>query len=310
VRKANTVLNIVPQGERHVVERLGKLHTVQDSGWYLAIPFIDNIAYIIDMRERALDVEPQSAVTRDNVRVDVTGVVYIVFNDPEAACYGAANPLYSVVQHAQSAMRSAIGEMELDEIFHNRNKLNESVMSAVQEASKAWGIQIKRYEITDVRPDRHIADAMDKQAAAERNRREKVLEAEGDKRKATLESEGVKIRLQNESEGKLIAVRNEAEAESTKLTVEAEGLARAMVLKAQAQAEAIRLVSEQITNEGGETAAKYALAVSYSEMMGEIGKESNTMFFEKEPGNVNALLAKAGLALEVGKGVNANKTVQ
>ena len=312
-------------------------------------------------------------------------------------------------------MRSAIGEMELDDIFHNRTQLNSAVKASVQEAAAAWGMEIKRsvffswsggggggrregkaegklgleslsfllsnlalgvcrpshlavlrfsfvfpwlsicsrfffsssfqhpsiirlslslppfltsplspkhlfplhsllinsslftprrYEITEVRPDRHISDAMDKQAAAERNRREKVLEAEGEKTKATLESEGIKIRLQNESDGALIKVKNESEAEKFKLMVEAEGTSKAMILKAEAQAESIKLVASQLQAPGGEAAAKFALAVSYSEMMGEIGKESNTMFFEKEPGNVNALLAKAGAAFETGKGLN------
>jgi len=161
-----------------------------------------------------------------------------------------------------------------------------------------------RYEITEVRPDLHISDAMDKQAAAERNRREKVLEAEGDKLKMTLESEGVKIKLQNESEGMLIQVRNEAEAERTKLEVEAEGTAKAIVLKAQAQAEAFKLLAVQLHSPGGGAAAQFALATSYAEMTAEMGKNSNTMFFDKEPANMHSLLAKAGLALETGKGVN------
>lgn len=111
----NTVLNIVPQGERQVVERLGKLHAIHDSGFYFAVPFIDHVAYCIDMRERAIDITPQAAITRDNVSVDVSGVVYIIFQDAERACYGAANPLYSVRQHAQSAMRAAIGEVRVCE---------------------------------------------------------------------------------------------------------------------------------------------------------------------------------------------------
>jgi regulator of protease activity HflC (stomatin/prohibitin superfamily) len=94
------------------------------------------------------------------------------------------------------------------------------VKGSVQEAAEAWGIDVKRYELTEVMPDRHIAEAMDKQAAAERNRREKVLEAEGEKQKATLESEGQKIKLQNESEGMLIKVQNEAEAEKTKVRID------------------------------------------------------------------------------------------
>ena len=98
VTKSNTVFNIVPQGHKYVVERFGKLHSVEDSGWFLAIPFVDQIAYVIDIRERAMDIPPQSAITRDNVSVEVSGNLFIKFQDPVAAAYGALNPLYSVTQ--------------------------------------------------------------------------------------------------------------------------------------------------------------------------------------------------------------------
>jgi regulator of protease activity HflC (stomatin/prohibitin superfamily) len=119
----NTILNIVPQGELHVIERLGKMHAVEQSGWFIAIPFIDQIAYVIDMRERSIEIPAQSAITRDNVSVDVSGVVYVQFKDPERACYGARAPLYAVRMHAQSAMRAAIGEMELDEVRLDKERI-------------------------------------------------------------------------------------------------------------------------------------------------------------------------------------------
>jgi SPFH domain / Band 7 family len=80
------------------VERFGKLHSIEDSGWFLAIPFVDKIAYVIDIRERAMDIPPQSAITRDNVSVEVSGNLFVKFNDAERAAYGAFNPLYSVTQ--------------------------------------------------------------------------------------------------------------------------------------------------------------------------------------------------------------------
>lgn len=98
VTKPNTIFNIVPQGYKFIIERFGKLHSVEDSGWFLAIPFVDQIAYVIDVRERAIDIEPQSAITRDNVSVEVSGNLFIKFDNPEAAAYGALNPLYSVTQ--------------------------------------------------------------------------------------------------------------------------------------------------------------------------------------------------------------------
>lgn len=157
VASTNTVLNVVPQGHKYIVERFGKLHAVQDSGLFLAIPIVDNISYVIDMRERALDIPPQSAITRDNVSVEVSGNLFVRFYDAEKAAYGALNPLYSVTQHAQSAMRSAIGEMELDEILHGRARLNSMIRGSLQEAAEPWGLEIRRYEITEITPDQQVS---------------------------------------------------------------------------------------------------------------------------------------------------------
>ena len=136
--------------------------------------------------------------------MQVSGNLYCQFVSAEKAAYGSKNPIHAVKQHAQSAMRAAIGELELDQILHSRAELNSMIRSALQDAADAWGLEIKRYEITEISPDRFITEAMDKQAAAERDRRKKVLDAEGDKRAAELESEGAKIRMINESEGDLI----------------------------------------------------------------------------------------------------------
>ncbi|KAL3942338.1 MAG: hypothetical protein SGARI_000301 [Bacillariaceae sp.] len=298
VTKSNTVFNIVPQGHKYIVERFGKLHSVEDSGWFLAIPFVDQIAYVIDIRERAMDIPPQSAITRDNVSVEVSGNLFIKFQDPVAAAYGAFNPLYSVTQHSQSAMRSAIGEMELDEILHGRARLNTLIKGALQEAALPWGLEIRRYEITEITPDHQIRIAMDKQAAAERDRREHVLRAEGDKQRAQLTSEGVKISLTNESEGTLIKIRNEAEGSKQKILLEAQGQAEAIRLTAEAQAEALQMIAAQINQEGGSEAAKLALAREYVSMYGEMGSKSNTIMFNDRPADVNALLSQAMVAMK------------
>jgi len=254
-------------------------------------------AYVIDVRERAIDIPPQSAITRDNVSVEVSGNLFVRFVDAEKAAYGARNPLYSVMQHAQSAMRSAIGEMELDEILHGRARLNSLIKGSLQEAAVPWGLEVRRYEITEITPDEQIRVAMDKQAAAERARREQVLRAEGDKRGAELTSEGVKISLTNESEGMLIKITNESDAAKIKLLREAEGEAEAMRIKATAQAEAISRVAAELEKAGGMDAARLALASEYVDMYGEMGSKSNTMIFNDRPGDVGGLLAQAAAAV-------------
>ena len=211
-------------------------------------------------------------------------------------------------------MRSAIGEMELDEILHGRARLNSLIKGSLQEAAVPWGLEIRRYEITEITPDQQIRIAMDKQAAAERDRRENVLRAEGDKQRATLTSEGVKISLTNESEGNLIKVQNEADAERTKILKEAEGTAEAIRMTAKAQAEALKTIAAELEKPTGQLAAQLALAKDYVSMYGEMGKESNTMIFNERPGDVSALLVQAVTAmnaanLQLPKGLPATGTV-
>lgn len=229
-----------------------------------------------------------------------------VFHFPHCNCFVGRFPvlLTSIgtcnrcLQHAQSAMRSAIGEMELDEILHNRSRLNGLIKGGLQEAALPWGLEVRRYEITEITPDHQIRIAMDKQAAAERDRRENVLRAEGDKRRAQLTSEGVKISLTNESEGNLVKVQNEAEANKQRILLEAQGQAEAIRLTAQAQAEALELIANQINKEGGSEAAKLALAKEYISMYGEMGSKSNTIMFNDKPADVNALLSQAVVAMQ------------
>ena len=196
-------------------------------------------------------------------------------------------------------MRSAIGEMELDEILHGRARLNALIKGSLQEAALPWGLEIRRYEITEITPDHQIRIAMDKQAAAERDRREHVLRAEGDKQRAQLTSEGVKISLTNESEGNLIKITNEAEATKQRILLEAQGQAEAIRLTAEAQAEALEKISKQLNKEGGQEAARLALARDYVQMYGEMGQKSNTIMFNDRPADVNALLSQAVMSMSV-----------
>ena len=284
--KQNTFLNVCPQGEMMVIERLGKLHEMHEGGWFVAIPLLDKIQYVIDMREKALSIVPQHCITKDNVTVAVSGVLYCQFVDAELAAYGSKNPIYSVKQHAQSSMRAAIGEMELDQILRARAELNTIIRGSVQEASTAWGLDIKRYEITEVTPDAAITEAMSRQAAAERERRSTVLEAEGRKKASVLDSEG-----------ELIAIENAAKAQRIQLILEAEGEAEAIRAKATAQAQAIAEVAEALAHEGGADAAKINIARNYIDMYASIGEKSNTMIFNDRPADANALLAQASAVI-------------
>lgn len=277
-----------------VVERLGKMHDIKYGGYFFAIPGIDQIRFVVDMREKALLITPQAAITKDNVHVKVSGNIYCQFVDAERAAYGSKNPIYAVKQHAMASMRAAIGEMELDEILHARKELNAIIRETVQDSANHWGLEIKRYEITEVQPDKFITEAMDKQAAAERDRRKRVLEAEGDKKSAQLQSEGEKIRVENVSEGEKTRTLNEAAARREQIILEAEAEAVAIRARAEAQAEAIRIIAASLGSDKDMDAAKLNVAQSYISMYGEMGAKSNTMIFNDRPADLNALLAQAG----------------
>ena len=294
--QTNTILNVCPQGEQMVIERLGKLHDIKEGGFFIAVPLLDNIRFVVDMREKALAIVPQAAITKDNVHVKVSGNLYCKFIDSEKAAYGSKNPIYAVKQHAMASMRAAIGEMELDEILHARAKLNKIIRETVQGAAEAWGLEIKRYEITEIVPDRFIMEAMDKQAAAERDRRKKVLEAEGDKKSAQLESEGQKIR-----------VLNEAAANKEKILMEAEAEAVATEMKAEAHAKAINIISGKLNSSTSIDAAKLLISQQLIDMYGDIGQKSNTMIFSQEPADARALFAQASAILKGSSDNNTNK---
>lgn len=295
----NTVLCVCPQGERMVIERFGKMIDIKGPGLFFAVPLVDRIAYRVDMRETAIEIPPQNTITKDNVSVDVSGCIYIQFVDAEAAAYGNSNPVFAVTQFAQSTMRAAIGAMELDEILHARGALNTIIQGAVQESAKPWGLNVLRYEITEVSPDRTIREAMDKQAAAERTRREKVLGAEGSKQELELQSQGYKLRLINESEGEALKVENEARAHKIKQVLEAEAEGEAIRIKALANAAALGVLADALASHGarGSEAATLTLAKEYVAMYGQMGSQSNTMLFQDKPGDLNGLLAQAAASL-------------
>lgn len=282
----NSILNVCPQGERMVVERLGSLYKIYEPGLFVSIPCVDSIAFRVDMRERTINYPPQLAITKDNVSVEVSAVVFLQFVDAEKACYGASNPIVAVMELAKSAMRACAGELELDQMFHSRHLINDHVRNVMQNPAANWGVIVTRHEVLDVRTDKRINEAMDRQAAAERIRREKVLQAEGEKEEARLMSEGALIRLENESEGNRIRVENEARAD-----------AEAVRLKAEAESNALQTIADALKSENGKEAAQLAVARDYIDMYSKMGASSNTIMVSEKAADVNTLMTQAGLAL-------------
>jgi len=261
--KTNTIFNLCPQGYEMTVERFGKLRTIHRPGWFIAIPLIDRIAHKVDTREIVIDVEPQSGYTKDNVATAASGTIYLRITDTMKACYEVQNVLYAIVSLAQSSMRSAIGDVDLDTLNHDRNRLNTGVRDAMIGTTQQWGAHVIRFELQKVIYDEAVQKAMDKQAVAERVRREQVLAAEADKTSS-----------QRRSEGEMQAIMNIAE-----------GRKQQVLLAAQAKKEAIETIASALDRAHGDTAMHLELATKYIELMtGTIEKaKMNTLFL---PDNV------------------------
>ena len=159
---------IVPQRHAFIVERLGKYLDTFTPGLHFLIPFIDKVRYRHSLKEQALDVNPQTCITRDNVCVEVDGILYFQVVDPTKASYGIEDYKFASIQIAQTTMRSVVGKLELDKTFEERETINLSIVEAVDKASEPWGVKITRYEVKNITPPQSIREAMEKQMRAER----------------------------------------------------------------------------------------------------------------------------------------------
>eukprot|EP01006_Ploeotia_vitrea_P032022 TRINITY_DN642_c0_g1_i2.p1 TRINITY_DN642_c0_g1~~TRINITY_DN642_c0_g1_i2.p1 ORF type:complete len:353 (+),score=48.74 TRINITY_DN642_c0_g1_i2:114-1061(+) len=301
-RKKNTIINICGQNEEMIIERFGKFHRKQKPGVFACVPLIDRIPYRVDMRELTIPVHPQSAITKDNVSVELGGNIYIQFVDSYKAAYGAYQPIYAVSQHAQSAMRAIVGDTTLDELFHRRNEMNTYILQSLEAAAEAWGIKVHRYEITTVHTDPKIHDAMNKQAAAERQRREDVLHAEATKRTLILESEGKKEKLINESEGHKIETINKASADAEALRLSADAHRYQQEQEANGKAAALLEIGKALATEDGQHASRFTIAQKYLEEYGKIVNGSNTVVLPSNCDNVVDMVTKGMTMYDALKG--------
>lgn len=198
-RKTPTILNFGQQGYQYVVERFGKFSRVADPGIFWTIPLIES-TYVIDTRQMVIDVARQNAYTSDNVAVSVAAQLYISVANVRHVCYKVSQPLVAVMSKAQSALRTAIGQYDLDHLLKDRNSINTAVNAALDNSIEEWGIHVLRFEITELSPDKRIQEAMDLQSTAERERRSLVITAEGKKRAMELEAEGKKRAVELDAE--------------------------------------------------------------------------------------------------------------
>jgi len=209
-------VTMVRQSEKGIVERFGKYKETLDPGLRFIVPFVDNIAQRIDMRETVIDVEPQEVITKDNVAVTVDAVVYYAVTDPKSVRYEVANFRFAMSKLAQTNLRNIIRDMSLDETLTARDTINTSLRLTLDEATDKWGVKVVRVEVQKIDPPRDIADAMSKQMKAEREKRATILSAEAYREKQILEAEGDKqnaiLTAEGDREAAILRAEGEAKA--------------------------------------------------------------------------------------------------
>ncbi len=277
-----TGLKVVPQRSAFVVERLGKYKRTLEAGLNFLIPIIDRVAYRHTLKEQAVDVPSQVCITRDNVAVEVDGILYMQVVDPVRASYGISNYLFAATQLAQTTMRSVIGKLDLDVTFLEREGINQAIVDAVDKASDPWGVKVTRYEVKNISPPGSISEAMEKQMRAEREKRAQILESEGEKQ----------ARI-NKAEGERQALIAYSEGEKQRRINEAEGKAKEIELVALATAQSLRQVGQAIVESGGDKAVALRVAEQYVQEFGRLAKANNTMIV---PANLTDLASALMLA--------------
>jgi len=278
-------VRIVPQNEAFVVERLGRYHGTLLSGFHILLPFLDNVAYKHTLKEQVIDVASQTCITRDNISVEVDGVLYMTVIDPKKASYGVDRYHFASIQIAQTTMRSVIGKLELDRTFEERETINCQIIEAVDKASEPWGVKVNRYEVKNITPPQSIKDAM-----------ERYMKAERDKRAAIAASEGERQADINRAEGSKLAAINISEGEKQRLINVAEGQAAEIKLVAEATADGLKKVAEALGNPGGEGAMSLRIAEAYLQEFGKLAQGGNTMIV---PANVTDLASIVAVGQKV-----------
>lgn len=275
-------IRIVPQRMAFIVERLGKYNGTLEAGFHILVPFLDKVSYKHSLKEQAVDVPSQTCITRDNISVEVDGILYIQVMDPKNASYGINNYQFATTQLAQTTMRSVIGKLELDRTFEERDTINSAIVEAVDKASDPWGIKVSRYEIKNIEPPISIKDAMEKQMRAEREKRATIAESEGERQAKINRAEGDRQELIERSEG-----------EKQKRINEAEGRAAEIEKVATATAMGVREIAAAINEEGGMNAVNLRVAEQYITEFGKLAQSSNSLIIPANLSDIASMIASA-----------------
>ncbi|KAH7275876.1 Synaptotagmin-like protein 2 [Fusarium solani] len=279
---ANTIVRFVPQQTAWIVERMGKFNRILDPGLAILVPFIDRIAYVKSLKEVAIEIPSQSAITADNVTLELDGVLFTRVFDAYKASYGVEDAEYAISQLAQTTMRSEIGQLTLDHVLKERAALNTNITAAINDAAEAWGVTCLRYEIRDIHAPAAVVEAMHRQVTAERSKRAEILDSEGQRQSAI-----------NIAEGKKQSVILASEALRAERINEADGEAEAIRLKAHATAQGIDVVAKSILKgeAGAQAAVSLSVAEKYVDAFGKLARESTAVVVPGNVGDIGGMIA-------------------
>jgi regulator of protease activity HflC (stomatin/prohibitin superfamily) len=281
---------IVPQRQAFVIERLGKYSRTLTAGFHILLPFIDRVAYKHSLKEVAVDVPSQMCITRDNIAIEIDGVLYMQVLDAKRASYGIENYHFASAQLAQTTLRSEIGKLELDRTFEERDTVNANIINALDKASDPWGLKITRYEIANITPPKSVQDALEKQMRAERERRSQIALSEGERESAINVAEGHKQKVIKESEAQKLRQINEAEGKAQEIT-----------LLAGATSAGLIRIAEAINSPGGSDAVNLRIAEQYVKEFGNLAKETNTMILPTNLADIGGTVAALSKVLTTTK---------
>lgn len=247
-------IHFVPQNRGYVIYTFGRYDKTLSAGLNFIVPFVQTIAADRNLKEQALDISSQSAITKDNISLNIDGILFMKVTDAGAATNNVTDYKMAVTQLAMTTMRNAIGSMELDECFQSRDVINATILNAMTEATQPWGVMVTRYEIKDISPPQSIREDMEKQMTAEREKRSVILTAQGVKSAAITEAEGLKAARVLGAEAAKAEQVLSAEADKEAQILQAMGKATAIRLVAEADSSALKTVGDIAKTDSGQSA--------------------------------------------------------